>query len=273
MLYTVYKHTTPSNKVYIGITMQSTARRWRKDGSGYRTQRLFYNAIKSYGWDNIKHEILFRNLPEEEALKTEIELIARYKSNERKYGYNINNGGDTRAEWAKTARGKKQDTIIVGYNDKEIHFFRSQTEAEHYGFSQNVISLCLQGKRKMHKGLFWRRANKNDVLVFDTTIANPKQQKKQNRPIVAINTTTKEARIYNSTHEAEKDGFDRGNIYAILKGRKKTCHGYMFAYLATPTTEPVAGQTMQVQQGDNVVEITQVSLDNLELEAKYKKTV
>lgn len=43
--------------------------------------------------------------------------------------------------------------------------------------------------------------------------------------------------------------------------------------LATPTTESVAGQTMQVQAGDNLVEITQASLDNLELEAKYQAAV
>lgn len=43
--------------------------------------------------------------------------------------------------------------------------------------------------------------------------------------------------------------------------------------LATPTTESVAGQALQVQQGDNVVEITQASLDNLELEAKYQAAV
>ena len=42
--------------------------------------------------------------------------------------------------------------------------------------------------------------------------------------------------------------------------------------LATPTTESVAGQTMQVQAGDNTLEITQASLSNLELEAKYKKS-
>ena len=45
----------------------------------------------------------------------------------------------------------------------------------------------------------------------------------------------------------------------------------MVYQLATPTTESVAGQTMQVQQGDNIVEITQASLDNLEIEGKYKK--
>lgn len=41
--------------------------------------------------------------------------------------------------------------------------------------------------------------------------------------------------------------------------------------LATPTTESVAGQTLQVTDGDNVLEITQASLDNLELEAEYEK--
>ena len=41
--------------------------------------------------------------------------------------------------------------------------------------------------------------------------------------------------------------------------------------LETETTESVAGQTLQVQAGDNIVEITQASLNSLELEAKYKK--
>lgn len=43
--------------------------------------------------------------------------------------------------------------------------------------------------------------------------------------------------------------------------------------LATPTTESVAGQTLQVTAGDNVLEITQASLDNLELEAQYQAAV
>lgn len=43
--------------------------------------------------------------------------------------------------------------------------------------------------------------------------------------------------------------------------------------LATPTTESVAGQTLQVQAGDNVLEITQASLSGLELEAQYQAAV
>jgi len=43
--------------------------------------------------------------------------------------------------------------------------------------------------------------------------------------------------------------------------------------IRTPTTEVVAGQTLQVTQGDNTLEITQASLTGLELEAKYMKGV
>ena len=41
--------------------------------------------------------------------------------------------------------------------------------------------------------------------------------------------------------------------------------------LATPTSESVAGQPMNVTDGDNIVEITQASIDDLELEVKYLK--
>ena len=41
--------------------------------------------------------------------------------------------------------------------------------------------------------------------------------------------------------------------------------------LATPTTESVTGQTLQVTAGDNILEITQASMSGLELEAEYEK--
>lgn len=43
--YTVYRHTSPSGKVYIGITKQKPHKRWN---SG---QPLFERAILKYGWD------------------------------------------------------------------------------------------------------------------------------------------------------------------------------------------------------------------------------
>ena len=92
-MFCVYKHTFPNGKVYIGITSQKPEYRW-DNGNGYKTQKHFYNAIKKFGWDNIKHEILYSGLTKEEACNKEVELIELYKSNNQEYGYNKAFGGE-----------------------------------------------------------------------------------------------------------------------------------------------------------------------------------
>lgn len=46
--WSLYRHTSPSGKVYIGITSMSPKIRWGKNGSGYKKQPYFYNAILKY---------------------------------------------------------------------------------------------------------------------------------------------------------------------------------------------------------------------------------
>lgn len=92
MSYCVYRHTCPNGKVYIGITCQNPVKRWAC-GHGYANNDHFYNAIVKYGWDNIKHEILYAELTEEEAYEKEIALIAEHKSTDRRFGYNHDSGG------------------------------------------------------------------------------------------------------------------------------------------------------------------------------------
>lgn len=92
-IFTVYKHTTPNNKLYIGITSRRPQTRWA-NGFGYRNNEYFFNAISKYGWDNIKHEILFENLTEEEAKLMEQCYIALYDSINPKNGYNQTLGGE-----------------------------------------------------------------------------------------------------------------------------------------------------------------------------------
>ena len=64
--YKVYKHTCPNGKVYIGITRLNPLDRWG-GGFGYQTQVYFWRAIVKYGWINIKHDVPYDNLSEEEA--------------------------------------------------------------------------------------------------------------------------------------------------------------------------------------------------------------
>lgn len=65
--------------MYFGITGQNPLKRWQ-GGCGYRHNTHFNNAIQKYGWDNIKHEILFDGLIKEEACAKEVELITNYSN-------------------------------------------------------------------------------------------------------------------------------------------------------------------------------------------------
>lgn len=91
--FKVYKHTSPSNKVYIGITSQDTKQRWN-NGKGYKHNKYFTRAIQNYGWDNFSHEVLFDNLTEEEAKLMEQCYIALYDSFNKEKGYNQTLGGE-----------------------------------------------------------------------------------------------------------------------------------------------------------------------------------
>lgn len=104
--YTVYKHIFPNDKVYIGITNKNVNSRWRKNGKGYINSPRMNNAIQKYGWENVKHEILYENLTKEEAEQKEIELIAQYKSNQREFGYNIANGGMHKGKCSEATKNK-----------------------------------------------------------------------------------------------------------------------------------------------------------------------
>ena len=79
--YTVYMHVSPNGKVYIGITSLKPKYRW-ENGRGYKGNEYFYRAIKKYEWNNFEHIIIENNLTKEQAENMEIELIAKYRSND-----------------------------------------------------------------------------------------------------------------------------------------------------------------------------------------------
>ena len=93
MSFYIYKHTLPNGKVYIGFTSQKPEERW-SGGRGYRTQILFFRAIQKYGWDRITHEILAEVDSIDKARELEREFISQYKSNDKRFGYNITAGGE-----------------------------------------------------------------------------------------------------------------------------------------------------------------------------------
>lgn len=93
--YIIYMHSSPNNKIYIGITHLKPEHRYGKNGNGYRNCTIFWRAIQKYGWDNFQHIILAENLSKEWACKLEQDLIWKYRANNPKYGYNNSAGGES----------------------------------------------------------------------------------------------------------------------------------------------------------------------------------
>lgn len=101
--YCVYKHTSPSGKVYIGQT-KNIKDRWK--ASSYKHCTIFYNAINKYGWENITHEILKDNLTLDEANHWEWYYIEYYSSTDKNCGYNVHSGGENKDFKQKTDKFK-----------------------------------------------------------------------------------------------------------------------------------------------------------------------
>lgn len=133
--YSVYKHETPNGKVYIGITCQKPEHRWN-NGKGYTNCTVFYNAIKKYGWENITHSILYKNLTKAEAEQKEIELIAYFCSNDRRYGYNLMSGGHTNGHHSVETRQKLHEAHLGA---KNWAYGRKHTPEECERISKNRI--------------------------------------------------------------------------------------------------------------------------------------
>ena len=92
-MWSIYKHTFPNGKVYIGLTKQEPEKRF-KNGYGYEDCPLMFNAIKKYGWNNVQTTWLYSNIETvQEAGLLERKAIQEYRSNEREFGYNLSNGG------------------------------------------------------------------------------------------------------------------------------------------------------------------------------------
>lgn len=139
--YIVYKHTSPSGKSYVGITQQTPEQRWQ-GGLGYRRNAYFFRAILKYGWDNFTHEILHSGLDKTTACRIEIELIREGKYTDKRYGYNITNGGETFTHSAESRLLMSARRLGKGTHPKSAET-RQRMRESHAGGSAPRRVICL----------------------------------------------------------------------------------------------------------------------------------
>lgn len=190
MTYYIYKHTSPSNKSYIGITNDLGARA-RNHRSTNNQCRLFAAAIKKYGWDAFTHTILATVVTEAEAKDAEVTYIAQYETFGPK-GYNLGPGGDYREfseetrklmsearkgvpkteehkrKIAEALKGKARSGDVVERRMKEYVVTSPSGDiynvkglapfCREHGLDQPQMNKVAAGKAKQHKGWLCRYA-------------------------------------------------------------------------------------------------------------------
>ena len=203
--YKVYMHTSPSGKVYVGITCQPTYARW-KNGNGYKNNKHFYNAIIKYGWDNFEHQIILENVSKETACAVEIELISKYRSNQFKYGYNRSTGG----EFAAIGVPKSAETRSKISNSLKGRKL-SEEQIRH-------ISAALKGKS--HKPMSDEHKKNLSISHMGNIPSNAKK-------VICLENN----KIYASAHEAGRSlNVQYQKVWAVCEGRRKSTGGYHFKW-------------------------------------------
>lgn len=197
--WSVYIHTCPNGKKYIGITTRSCEERWR-NGHGYRNNKHFHSAILKYGWNNIVHEVLATELSKEEAFLYETSLIALYKSNDPLYGYNHSEGGEGKTGFSPSEETKRKikDKLTGKHRPDEV---KQKVSAAHLG-----KPLTVEHKEKIK--ISCRNINSKKVVCITT------------------------GAVYPSASEAARQvGISKSGITACCRGEKSSCKKLEWAYI------------------------------------------
>lgn len=212
--YCVYKHTAPNGKVYIGITCRKPCERWGSNGNRYQNNKHFYNAIQKYGWSNIKHEILYDGLDDQQAQRYEKWFIFVYDSSNRMHGYNNTLGGEHGKMSEHTNEENRQrGKLLIG--EKNPFFGRKHSES-----TRNHLSKV-------------RLANPKRIELSKQ--AALKSKEKTSKKVERYNLDGSYIDSFESCADAALFvcGGNKGggnHIGAVCKGQRKTAYGYKWKF-------------------------------------------
>lgn len=215
--YVVYVHQNNINgKRYVGITQQLPEKRWRK-GREYRGCVLFYKAIKRYGWNNFTHYIIAYGLSKDEATKMEQDLIAKFKSNNHEFGYNLTSGGEhfesnpeVKARISKSLTGKKHA------EEAKRKIAQTHIGVPRSAETKEKISKSLMGHPCSRKGTHLSKEQMENVI------------KARGKRVMCVET----GQIFRTVTEAARlTGTHRQNISHACNGKLKTTNNCHWQYV------------------------------------------
>lgn len=257
--FIVYKHTAPNEKVYIGITSNNITERAGSNGINYRYNKHFYYAINKYGWDSFRHDVIYDELDKETACNYEIELIAKYKSYDRKYGYNKSLGGEMSAAYGIPLSEEHKQKISVSNKGRlvsestKVKISKALTGIERADYIKLNKSRSMMGKNNHNYGKKFSDEHKQKISESNTGRIFTEEHKLKLSKSHKGQIPTKEQlrlaaeaksikvlqlghnntvmRTFESIADASREtNIDNSAISKVCKGKRKTAGGFGWKY-------------------------------------------
>jgi len=169
---------SPSGRVYVGKSVRF-GRRLGQHRRRSRTKKTFlYNAVRKHTWKKFTKlvlQIFPHNVTNAEMSERERFFIKKYRSFDRRYGYNLTEGGEGAPGYRHTEQAKKIMQSLIRKKGKmkrvyaknvktyEEYFFESRAEAMRKlrritgkNISRFHITDCCKGVQKTHAGFLFK---------------------------------------------------------------------------------------------------------------------
>ena len=242
----IYKITNIINgKIYIGKTKGSLNNRMGTHKSSAKRNndnQIIHKAIRKYGWDNFKPEIVEDEIQTIDLLnKREIFYIRLFNSTNHDIGYNLSTGGGGGAGIFGEAHHNfgKKFPFLIERNKKN----KGKTFEEMYGkekaeeLKKNLANL--KTETKLSEEAKTKVSNARKKMWEDGVYDKPEVRAKFGQQSKGI-PSVRRRKVYSPELDIQFEciqdaatyiGGDQGNICAVLAGRLKTHKGFTFVYV------------------------------------------
>lgn len=227
----IYKLTcTITGKVYIGKTIDINRRMAQHSKITSKYSHHLANAIKKYGIDNFKEEIIFEVEAEDRAVlnttlsNAEKSYIEQYDSYRNGYNSTIGGEGTGGFHWLESSKKKLSESLKK--------FFESAKGKAQIGHTISCIKnreVSKETREKIGKG------NKGKKMLEEAKIKIRKYQLanafSKYVPVLQYNLNNNLLNRFNSITDAAKNiNKDTSHIVSCCKGRRKTAYGFIWKY-------------------------------------------
>jgi len=229
-----------NNKKYIGQTTRSLNKRIYEYKAAYKYNK-FYNqhllsAFNKYGWNNFEFSIIDTAQSIEELNTKEIKYINKYQSNNKEFGYNLENGGRNAIPDIETLNKMSKSHLEIKQTDNWINkrIAKAGTvEAKKYGKPKTE-----EEKLKLSKSSpkYWLGKNRDEITkqkISETkknTGLSDKQKEVICKKVYKINTISNISQTFSSTKEASiGEGVNQSTISRWCS-KSKIIDGFLWKY-------------------------------------------